>query len=132
VLCCRRCLLVAAAATKLVCSLGPSSHTVEMLEEMLRVGMVAARIDLTWGGLDFHRATLAALNVSRRVCMRSHDQRQHSGPCVLVVGGGRRGKERSMGITVWQQQHTGGDGLEVQQCTQVEAMLAAEVPHLHV
>jgi hypothetical protein len=28
--------------------------------------MVAARIDLTWGGLDFHRATLAALNVSSR------------------------------------------------------------------
>jgi hypothetical protein len=52
------------AATKLVCSLGPSSHSVAVLEDMLRAGMVAARIDLTWGGLDFHRATLAALNVS--------------------------------------------------------------------
>jgi hypothetical protein len=52
------------AATKLVCSLGPSSHSVGVLEAMLRAGMVAARIDLTWGGLDFHRATLAALNVS--------------------------------------------------------------------
>uniref|UniRef100_A0A383WJV2 Pyruvate kinase n=2 Tax=Tetradesmus obliquus TaxID=3088 RepID=A0A383WJV2_TETOB len=51
-------------ATKLVCSLGPSSHNVEVLEEMLRAGMVAARIDLTWGGLDFHRATLAALNAA--------------------------------------------------------------------
>jgi hypothetical protein len=37
-----------------------------VLEAMLRAGMVAARIDLTWGGLDFHRATLAALNVSSR------------------------------------------------------------------
>ncbi|WIA41090.1 hypothetical protein OEZ86_004721 [Tetradesmus obliquus] len=51
-------------ATKLVCSLGPSSHNVEVLEEMLRAGMVTARIDLTWGGLDFHRATLAALNAA--------------------------------------------------------------------
>eukprot|EP00882_Tetradesmus_deserticola_P000941 GHRQ01001021.1.p1 GENE.GHRQ01001021.1~~GHRQ01001021.1.p1 ORF type:complete len:630 (+),score=269.85 GHRQ01001021.1:216-2105(+) len=49
-------------ATKLVCSLGPSSHSVAVLEAMLRAGMVAARIDLTWGGLDFHRATLVALN----------------------------------------------------------------------
>lgn len=57
-------LSVLPAATKLVCSLGPSSHNVEVLEEMLRAGMVTARIDLTWGGLDFHRATLAALNVS--------------------------------------------------------------------
>jgi hypothetical protein len=53
------------AATKLVCSLGPSSHSVAVLEDMLRAGMVAARIDLTWGGLDFHRATLAALNVGK-------------------------------------------------------------------
>jgi hypothetical protein len=37
---------------------------VGVLEAMLQAGMVAARIDLTWGGLDFHRATLAALNVS--------------------------------------------------------------------
>ncbi|KAF6256488.1 Pyruvate/Phosphoenolpyruvate kinase-like domain-containing protein [Scenedesmus sp. NREL 46B-D3] len=48
--------------TKLVCSLGPSSHSVDVLEGLLAAGMVAARIDLTWGGLDFHRATLAALN----------------------------------------------------------------------
>eukprot|EP00879_Flechtneria_rotunda_P010736 GHRR01011218.1.p1 GENE.GHRR01011218.1~~GHRR01011218.1.p1 ORF type:complete len:534 (+),score=126.26 GHRR01011218.1:418-2019(+) len=48
--------------TKLVCSLGPSSHTVPVLEAMLNAGMVAARIDLTWGGLDFHRKSLQALN----------------------------------------------------------------------
>ncbi|KAF6256496.1 pyruvate kinase [Scenedesmus sp. NREL 46B-D3] len=50
--------------TKLVCSLGPSSHSVDVLEGLLAAGMVAARIDLTWGGLDFHRATLAALNTA--------------------------------------------------------------------
>jgi hypothetical protein len=47
-----------------VCALGPSSHTVDTLEAMLNAGMVGARIDLTWGGLDFHRESLKALNVS--------------------------------------------------------------------
>jgi hypothetical protein len=57
-------LLLLPAATKLVCALGPSSHSVEVLEAMLNAGMVGARIDLTWGGLDFHRESLRALNVS--------------------------------------------------------------------
>ena len=30
----------------------------------MNAGMVGARIDLTWGGLDFHRESLRALNVS--------------------------------------------------------------------
>lgn len=47
-----------------MCALGPSSHTVDTLEAMLNAGMVGARIDLTWGGLDFHRESLKALNVS--------------------------------------------------------------------
>lgn len=47
-----------------MCALGPSSHSVEVLEGMLNAGMVGARIDLTWGGLDFHRESLRALNVS--------------------------------------------------------------------
>lgn len=52
------------AGTKLVCALGPSSHSVPVLEAMLNAGMVGARIDLTWGGLEFHRESLRALNVS--------------------------------------------------------------------
>jgi pyruvate kinase len=56
--------LLLSPATKLVCALGPSSHSVEVLEAMLNAGMVGARIDLTWGGLDFHRESLRALNVS--------------------------------------------------------------------
>lgn len=53
----------ACPGTKLVCALGPSSHDVDTLEKMLNAGMVGARIDLTWGGLDFHRESLKALNV---------------------------------------------------------------------
>lgn len=59
--------------------MGPSSHTVEVLEAMLRAGMVAVRVDLTWGGLDFHRATLAALNVSKKKGQKS------VGPCIARV-----------------------------------------------
>jgi len=61
---------VVATGTKLVCALGPSSHSVEVLEAMLNAGMVGARIDLTWGGLDFHRESLRALNVSGSALMR--------------------------------------------------------------
>eukprot|EP00878_Enallax_costatus_P008141 GHUV01008513.1.p1 GENE.GHUV01008513.1~~GHUV01008513.1.p1 ORF type:complete len:786 (+),score=206.32 GHUV01008513.1:278-2635(+) len=52
--------------TKLVCSLGPSSHTVPVLEAMLNAGMVAARIDLTWGGPEFHIRTLEALGTAMK------------------------------------------------------------------
>lgn len=62
------------AATKLVCSLGPSSHTAPVLEAMLKAGMVAARIDLTWGGPEFHIKTLEALSVSRNCSSRNRDQ----------------------------------------------------------
>eukprot|EP00775_Hariotina_reticulata_P009310 gene9310-9475_t len=59
-------------ATKLVASLGPSSHTVPVLEQMLTGGMAAARLDLTWGPLDFHRTTLQSLNTAmvntRKLC----------------------------------------------------------------
>lgn len=47
-----------------MCALGPSSHSEDVLVDMLNAGMVGARIDLTWGGLDFHRESLRALNVS--------------------------------------------------------------------
>lgn len=69
----RLCVLLAltfGTGTKLVCALGPSSHSVEVLEAMLNAGMVGARIDLTWGGLDFHRESLRALNVSGSALFR--------------------------------------------------------------
>lgn len=89
--------VAASPGTKLVCALGPSSHDVDTLEAMLNAGMVGARIDLTWGGLDFHRESLKALNVSTAAhrCIGSHDQPgswpmdRHRGPMrmlyVLVV-----------------------------------------------
>lgn len=50
--------------TKLIGTLGPSCHDADTLAAMLDAGMSAARIDLTWGPLEFHCKSLEALNVS--------------------------------------------------------------------
>eukprot|EP00877_Chromochloris_zofingiensis_P009130 jgi/Chrzof1/4470/Cz14g14130.t1_PYK3[v5.2] len=50
--------------TKLIGTLGPSCHDADTLAAMLDAGMSAARIDLTWGPLEFHCKSLEALNVA--------------------------------------------------------------------
>ncbi|KAF5832362.1 pyruvate kinase [Dunaliella salina] len=58
--------------SKVVATLGPSSHDVDVLETMLRAGMSVARIDLTWGPLDYHMRTLhnlqEAMERSHKLC----------------------------------------------------------------
>lgn len=58
--------------TKIIGTIGPSSRSVECLVEMLKEGMTAARIDLTWGPLEFHKKTLENLSIAmtkaRRLC----------------------------------------------------------------
>ena len=51
-------------------SLGPATHSPDVLAKMMAAGMAAARLDLTWGPLDFHMRGLEALNVSsiRQTC----------------------------------------------------------------
>ena len=44
-------------------TLGPACQSPELLGEMLDAGMTAARVDLTWGPVEYHRKSLAALNV---------------------------------------------------------------------
>ncbi len=52
--------------------MGPSIHDSKNLAEMLEAGMVSARVDLTWGPLDFHRNSLRhledAMKNTRRLC----------------------------------------------------------------
>lgn len=52
------------SATKVVCTLGPSSRSVEALVELLEAGMTLARVDLTWGSVDYHKQTLRNLSVA--------------------------------------------------------------------
>jgi hypothetical protein len=47
-------------------TIGPSIHDVDMLSQLLEAGMVAARVDLTWGPLEFHRNSLKFLEVRRQ------------------------------------------------------------------
>ncbi|MEW5314599.1 MAG: hypothetical protein WDW38_006082 [Sanguina aurantia] len=58
--------------TKIIATVGPSCQDVEVLSTLLDAGMVGARVDLTWGPLDFHRKSLdnlqSAMKKSRRLC----------------------------------------------------------------
>eukprot|EP00899_Mesostigma_viride_P007968 jgi/Mesvir1/17172/Mv07594-RA.1 len=47
--------------TKIIATLGPESHTVEILEKMLRAGMNVARVDFSWGDADYHQETIDRL-----------------------------------------------------------------------
>mmetsp|Transcript_1064 Transcript_1064/g.3258 ORF Transcript_1064/g.3258 Transcript_1064/m.3258 type:complete len:747 (+) Transcript_1064:279-2519(+) len=50
------------SATKVVCTLGPASRSVERMIELLEAGMTLARVDLTWGSLDYHKQSLRNLS----------------------------------------------------------------------
>ncbi len=49
--------------TKVVGTIGPATQSVDNLAELLEAGMAGARIDLTWGPVDFHRKSLSNLKV---------------------------------------------------------------------
>eukprot|EP00891_Asterochloris_glomerata_P003175 jgi/Astpho2/3175/e_gw1.00052.17.1_t len=53
-------------ATKVIVTLGPSCHEVDTLCQLLQSGATCARIDLTWGTLDFHKRSLRNLNDAMR------------------------------------------------------------------
>ena len=40
---------------QVVCTLGPKSRSVEMLEELLRAGMAVARFNFSHGSYDYHQ-----------------------------------------------------------------------------
>jgi len=57
---------------KVVVTIGPASHSVETLTQLLTHGMSCARLDLTWGTMKFHSDTLKnlaeAMRVTRKLC----------------------------------------------------------------
>lgn len=60
------------AMTKIIGTLGPQSHSVEVLEELLRAGMSVARFDFSWGDAAYHQQTLdnlkKAVRSTRKLC----------------------------------------------------------------
>lgn len=47
---------------KVVGTIGPACNDVETLADMISAGMAVGRVDLTWGGLDYHKRSLDNLN----------------------------------------------------------------------
>jgi pyruvate kinase len=47
-----------ARAPQVVATIGPSCQSVDMLVKLLEDGMSAARVDLTWGPIEYHRRSL--------------------------------------------------------------------------
>jgi hypothetical protein len=58
---------VGVCGTQIICSIGPSCQSIEMLCALLRAGMSVARIDLTWGPLEYHLRSLDNLQLVRSV-----------------------------------------------------------------
>ncbi len=58
------------AATKVVATVGPAIQEVDTLCELLNAGMIGVRVDLTWGPLDYHRKSLANVQLATRKARR--------------------------------------------------------------
>lgn len=56
----------AVSKTKVVCTLGPKSRSVEVLEELLRAGMAVARFNFSHGSYEYHQETLDTLRIAMR------------------------------------------------------------------
>lgn len=50
--------------TKIVCTLGPASRSVEMLEKLLKAGMNVARFNFSHGSKSYHQETLDNLRTA--------------------------------------------------------------------
>lgn len=50
--------------TKIVCTLGPASRSVPMIEKLLKAGMNVARFNFSHGSHDYHQETLDNLRAA--------------------------------------------------------------------
>jgi len=76
--------------TKIVCTLGPSSRSVPMLEKLLRAGMNVARFNFSHGTHEYHQETLNNLKIAMEntqiLCAVMLDTKVLLFPLSFVVG----------------------------------------------
>jgi hypothetical protein len=76
--------------TKLVCTLGPASRTVPMLEKLLRAGMNVARFNFSHGTHEYHQETLdnlrQAMHNTGILCAVMLDTKVSLSLCLLCHG----------------------------------------------
>ncbi|PNH01205.1 Pyruvate kinase, cytosolic isozyme [Tetrabaena socialis] len=74
-----------------VCTLGPKSRTVEVLEELLRAGMSVARFNFSHGSHDYHQETLdnlrTAMSNTKIMCAAMLDTKGPEIRTGTLVGG---------------------------------------------
>jgi pyruvate kinase len=52
--------------TKIICTIGPASESVEMLTKLIQAGMTIARINFSHGGFEAHRRVIAHIRTAMR------------------------------------------------------------------
>ena len=58
-------------AVQIVCTLGPKSRSVEVLEELLRAGMSVARFNFSHGSHEYHQVRPQKIRNTRPSCPKS-------------------------------------------------------------
>ena len=74
--------------TKIVCTLGPASRSIEMISRLLRAGMCVARFNFSHGSHEYHQETLdnlrAAMELTGILCAVMLDTKVRSFPTLAL------------------------------------------------
>jgi hypothetical protein len=80
--------------TKIVCTLGPASRSVETVSRLLRAGMSVARFNFSHGSHEYHQETLdnlrAAMDRTGILCAVMLDTKVNRPPLPLSLDSGAR------------------------------------------
>ena len=83
----------AGAGSKVVITIGPQCQEVQTLVQLLHAGVTCARVDLSWGTLEYHTRSLRnlaeAMKATRRLCRWAGPRRGAGGSRAVSLGCGR-------------------------------------------
>jgi hypothetical protein len=82
--------LVGFPKTKIVCTLGPKSRDVAVIEKLLRAGMSVARFNFSHGSHEYHQGTLDNLRIAQQntqiMCAVMLDTKVSDAPRIFLFG----------------------------------------------